>query len=96
MQTKPKFFAFTGMNTGIPIYQSSHAIDYWLGMILIVVLFLTSYGWIMTQWLRRSGPKLSPGQVPIHSSTALAQEENVLYSQVASGRISFLNALDHT
>ncbi|EME32537.1 hypothetical protein Gasu_03110 isoform 2 [Galdieria sulphuraria] len=30
------FFAFTGMNTGIPIYSSSHAIDYWIGMVLIV------------------------------------------------------------
>ncbi|GJQ13395.1 hypothetical protein GpartN1_g5186.t1 [Galdieria partita] len=83
------FFAFTGMNTGIPIYHSPHAIDYWLGMILIVVVFLSCYGWMMTKWLRRSGPKLSPGQVPHHHPV----EDTVLFSQVSSGRISFLNTL---
>jgi hypothetical protein len=96
------FFAFTGMNTEIPIYHSSHAIDYWLGMILIVVVFLSSYAWIMTRWLGRSGPKLSPGQVPFvptnrasHHTTTQDNDNSIFFvsQATACGRISFLNNL---
>eukprot|EP00871_Galdieria_phlegrea_P001170 jgi/Galph1/2053/GphlegSOOS_G747.1 len=83
------FFGFTGMNVGIPIYHSHYRIDYWFGMIVIIIVFLLCYSVIMTRWLVRLGPKLSCGQVP----TFQVEETILLPNSIDSRRISFLSTL---